>query len=98
MVEQGHNTQTDKMAQALHEEAKAQLRRLQKDTRYFEAHREELLKQHPEQWVAIHNQKFLGAAPDFEELLGELQQKGAPLEQVLFERLTEQEEDWILYS
>lgn len=87
-----------KAAKALHEEAKAQLLSLQKDTRYFEAHQEELLRRYPEQWVAILDQKVLGAGPDFEQLLENLKQSGVPLEQVLFKRLTEKEELWVLWS
>jgi hypothetical protein len=85
-------------AKALHEEAKAHLRRLQKDTRYFEAHQEELLRQYPEQWVAILDQEVLGTASDFEQLLDALKQKGVPLGQVLFKHLTEKEELWVLSS
>ncbi|MBI4499142.1 MAG: hypothetical protein HY689_14730 [Chloroflexi bacterium] len=68
------------------------LERLKRDMDYFEAHREELLEQYPEQWVAIFHEQVLGAGPDFDRLLDDLQARGIPVGQVLIERVTRHDE------
>jgi Family of unknown function (DUF5678) len=77
-------------------ELQAELQRFKRDTQYYEAHREELLTQYPEQWVAIFNQQVVGAAPDFEQLLALLEQSGIPVERTLIEHVTRKEELLIL--
>ena len=77
---------------------RAELQRFKKDTAYYEAHYEELLKKYPEQWVAIFNQKVVGASPDYEQLLAELEERGVPTERTLFKHLTQKEDLWILRS
>jgi Family of unknown function (DUF5678) len=77
-------------------ELQAELQRFKRDTQYYEAHREELLTQYPEQWVAIFNQQVVGAAPDFEQLLALLEQSGIPAERTLIEHVTRKEELLIL--
>ena len=57
-------------------EKQAELRRFRRDVTYYEAHREELLKQYPEQWVAFFNEQVVGADPDYERLLDEVEGKG----------------------
>jgi Family of unknown function (DUF5678) len=79
-------------------ELQAELQRFKRDTQYYEAHREELLTQYPEQWVAIFNQQVVGAAPDFEQLLALLEQSGIPAERTLIEHVTRKEELLILSS
>ena len=77
-------------------ELQAELQRFKRDTQYYEAHREELLTQYPEQWVAVFNQQVVGAAPDFEQLLALLEQSGIPVERTLIEHVTRKEELLIL--
>ncbi len=76
----------------------AELQRFKKDTAYYETHHEELLRKYPEQWVAIFNQKVVGASPDYEQLLAELETGRVPTERTLFKHLTQKEELWILRS
>jgi hypothetical protein len=77
-------------------ELQAELQRFKRDTQYYEAHREELLTQYPEQWIAVFNQQVVGAAPDFEQLLAVLEQSGIPVERTLIEHVTRKDELLIL--
>jgi len=77
-------------------ELQAELQRFKRDTQYYEVHREELLAQYPEEWVAVFNQQVVGAAPDFEQLLAMLEQSGIPVERTLIEHVTRKEELLIL--
>jgi len=79
-------------------QVQAELQHFRKDTDYYEAHHEELLKKYPEQWVAIFDQQVVGTSQDYEELLTELEEKGVPIERTLFKHLTQKEELWILSS
>ena len=79
-------------------QVQAELERFKKDTAYYEAQHEELLKKYPEQWVAIIDQQVVGASQDYELLLTKLQEKGVPIERTLFKHLTQKEELWILKS
>jgi hypothetical protein len=78
------------------QELQEELQRFKRDTQYYESHREGLLTQYPEQWVAIFNQQVVGAAPDFEQLLAMLEQNGIPVERTLIEHVTRKEELLIL--
>ncbi len=80
-----------KADKALVEEDIAALRALNKDSAFFQAKYEELLRQHPEQWVCIFNQEVAGVSAVMDELLHELEKKGVPLDQALFEYLTDEE-------
>jgi hypothetical protein len=77
-------------------QVQAELQRFKRDTAYYEAHYAELLARYPEQWVAIYNQQVVGVAPDYEQLLDELQAKGFAVGQVLVEHLTHHDELLIL--
>ena len=79
-------------------ELQAELKRFKQNTQYYEAHREDLLKQYPEQWVAVFNQQVVGAAPDFDQFLTTLEQSGIPAERALIEHVTRREELFILRS
>ena len=68
----------------------------QRDIEYSETHREELLNQYPEQWVAVLKRKVVGHASDVYELLDELRERGIPTERVVLRHLTRQEELFIL--
>ena len=70
------------------EDVQAELQRFKKDTAYYQAHYEELLEQYPEQWVAIYDEQVVGASPDFDQLLDDLNTKGVPSGRGLIEHLT----------
>lgn len=73
-----------------------ELRGFQQETRYYEEHYEELLAEYPEQWVAIFNQKVVGASPDYDQLLADLEGAGVPIDRTLFKFLAREDELWIL--
>ena len=72
--------------------------RFQRDVDYFESRYEQLLQEHPEQWVAIFNQAVVGTDPDFDALLETLDQAGIPIEKALIEHVTAEEDVLILPS
>jgi len=76
--------------------AQQDLERFTEDMLYFDQHRQELLQQYPERWVAIYNQHVVGAAKDLKRLIQQLERKGIPPSQVFREYLTEQEDLLIL--
>lgn len=77
-------------------ESQAILEKFQRDIDYAEAHREELLNQYPEQWVAILDQQVVGAKPDVYQLIDNLKARGIPTQRVLLRHLTRREELLIL--
>ena len=79
-------------------QVQAELQRFKKDTAYYEAHHDELLEKYPDQWVAIFNQQVVGASPDYEQLLADVEEKGLPIERAVFKHLTQKEEFWILQT
>ena len=79
-------------------EVQAELARFHRDTQYYEGHYAELLERYPEQWVAIYHERVVGAAPDFDELLDDLQTKEIPVGHVFVEHLTLKEDLLILPS
>ncbi len=89
----GNNAET-----SLIEEDIAALKSMNKDSAFFRQKHEELLSQHPEQWVGIFNQRVAGVSADMADLIHELKRKGVPLDQVLFEYLTEEEPRWVIYQ
>ena len=66
--------------------------RLQQETEYYEAHYEELLEKHPEQWVAILDQKVVGISSDARELMQNLKDQGVSLRRVLVQHITRDRE------
>ena len=78
-------------------QVQVELQRFKKGTAYYEAHHDELLEKYPEQWVAIYNQKVVGASPDYERLLDDLEGKDIPVERTLFKYRTQKEDLWIVY-
>ena len=77
---------------------RTELESFKRHTQYYETHREGLLNQYPEQWVSIFDEEVVGASPDFEQLLTDLEGKGVPIDRALFKYVTRKEELWILYS
>ena len=69
---------------------------MQQEAEYYEAHYEELVEQHPEQWVAILDQKVIGISSDPRELLQSLKDQGMSLKRVLVKHVTREQEPWIL--
>ena len=77
-------------------QAQQELERFTQDMLYFDQHRQELLQQYPERWVAIYNQQVVGAAKDLKRLIKQLERKGIPPSQVFREYLTEEADLLIL--
>lgn len=73
-----------------------ELERYRRDAFYLEQHREELLRQYPEQWIAIYHQQVVGAANDLRRLIRQLERKGIPPGEVFEEFLTNKDELLIL--
>jgi hypothetical protein len=72
------------------------LKRFKSEVDYYRTHRDDLLQQYPEEWVAIFNQTVVAADAEPEKLLAALRQKGVPVEQALVEHLTRHEDTLIL--
>ena len=58
-----------------------------RDTAYFEKHREELLRRFPDQWVAVYGERLVGAGPDRDALVRELRARGVPVEHTCIDLL-----------
>jgi hypothetical protein len=72
------------------------LERFGRDAEYFDQHRQELLEEYREQWVAIYHQQVVGAAEDPQRLIEQLERKGIPPGQVFREYVTDKEDLLIL--
>jgi hypothetical protein len=57
-------------------QVQADLDRFQRDMAHFDAHREALLREYPESWVAIHDGQVVGAAKALPSLIMQLERKG----------------------
>jgi hypothetical protein len=77
-------------------EQQASLRRFDQDAEYFESHQEELLARHAEEWVAIYDDEVVGAAPELDDLLAALRERGIPAGQAFVEFVTSHQEPLIL--
>jgi len=73
-----------------------ELERFRADVAYFDEHRRELSEQHPQRWVAIYNQKVVGAAKDLERLIKQLERKGIPRGRAFVDYASEREDLLIL--
>ena len=71
---------------------------MQQEAEYYEAHYEELLEKHPEQWVAILDQKVVGVSSDPTELMQRLKDQGVSLRRMLVKHVTREQETWILVA
>ena len=58
-------------------DAQQELARFQRDTDYFLAHHDELLREYPDHWVAIYEGRVIVAA-EFDALLARLSEAGVP--------------------
>lgn len=73
-----------------------ELERFTSDAEYLDRHRRELLSRYPDRWVAIYDQRVVGASRDLKRLIRQLERKGIPPAQTYREYLTEKEELLIL--
>jgi hypothetical protein len=76
--------------------APAELERFTRDMLYFDEHRPELLRRHPERWIAVYDQRVVGVARDPEALIRQLERQGIPPGQAFRQYLTERDELLIL--
>lgn len=58
---------------------------------FIELHREELVQQYPNQWIAVHKQEVVGADKDLLRLVRTLRATGAPLRCIALEMLSREE-------
>lgn len=83
-------------------QAQRELERFAADALYCDRHRRELLQQYADRWVAIYDERVVGAADDLKDLLKQLQRKGLDpahiYHEYLHEYLTGKEELLILAS
>jgi hypothetical protein len=75
-------------------ETQAELARFHNDVMYFDAHRDELLKEYPEHYIAIFNEQIVAVDRDYERLLEQVAAKGISLGQVFVDHATN--EDYVL--
>jgi hypothetical protein len=73
-----------------------ELERFNEDMSYFEAHRQELLAQYPDRWVAIYDNRVVGTAKDLPRLMAQLEHQGLPTGRVFVEYVTGQDDLLIL--
>ena len=73
-----------------------ELQRFHRNVEYFQVHREDLLRQHPGEWVAVLDERVVATDPDYERLLKELKANEVPLGKVYIQRAAETDEPLIL--
>lgn len=72
------------------------LERFNQDGDYLQDHREELLAQYPEQWVAVYDQGVVGADKTMKRLIRQLEQRGLRPGHVYTEFLTANPPEFVL--
>jgi hypothetical protein len=77
-------------------DVQAELQRFHRDVEYYQAHQAELLAKYPEHWVAIYNERVVGADPDFDRLLQTLEEREVPAGEAFVEWVTEKDDILIL--
>ncbi len=75
-----------------------ELERYRADALHFEAHRQELLEEYPERWIAVYGRQVVGTARRLPRLLEKLDRKGLPRGRVFVEHLYSKEDLLILPS
>ena len=70
----------------------------QNDIDYYYAHFDELLAQHPDEWIVIFDEEVVGTGRDLEGLLNDLREKGIPPELAVVKYPASALETWILHS
>ena len=79
-------------------QAQRELERYRNDALYFEGRRQELLRQHPERWIAVYEQQVVGTATRLPQLIKLLEKRGLPRRRVFIEHLSAKEDLLILLS
>jgi len=74
------------------------LERYREDALYFEAHREELLVEHSEEWIAIYRNEVVGSAKELPELLSRLDEQGIPRGRAFIEYVSSRDDILILFA
>ena len=77
-------------------DVRTELRLFREDWEFIDAHHYDLLENYPEQWVAVVDKKVVGADPDLDRLLTRLEPMGLPKNRIVSEKVTAEEEVWIL--
>ena len=80
------------------EEVQKELEEFRKDTEWYQNHYEELLKQYPDHWVAIYDEKLVAASPDQDAMFAELKKKGVKATKAYLKYLSTTEEIWIFQA
>jgi len=75
-----------------------ELQRYKRDVVYFEANYSKLLQRHPDQWIAIYDQKVVGISSGLNDLLDQIERAGISPGLAFTEYLSTQEEVLILIS
>ena len=66
------------------------------DTEYFNAHYWEILGRHPDEWVAVLDERVVGSGDDVFELIDRLRSQGIPTERLVIRRAEAEPKVWIL--
>ena len=77
-------------------DAKTESQLFREDCEFLDAHYDELLEKYPERWVAVVDKRVVGADPDLDRLLTRLKPMGLPRNRIVTEKVTAEEEIWIL--
>jgi len=78
-------------AQDDRQQVQEDLERFTQDILYFDRQREELLRQYPDRWVAVYQQRVVGTAKALKQLVRQLERKGIPAGRAFCEYLTDEE-------
>lgn len=73
-------------------QAQQELERYRNDALYFEGHRQTLLRQHPERWIAVYDQRVVGIAKRLPQLIKQLDKLGLPRRRVFIEHVSAKED------
>lgn len=74
------------------------MERFRRDIEYFEANRDSLIRDHPNEWMAIYEGRIGAVAGDLGSLFDELERQGIPLGEAVIEYLSTEEEVLILFQ
>ena len=73
----------------------ALLERYHRDVMWFGAHRNELRKRYPDQWVGVYREQVIGASPDLRKLLRETKANGRPPGEGFYDFVHANPADWV---
>jgi hypothetical protein len=72
--------------------------RHERDALFVQEHREELLRQFPETWIAVYDRRIVGAAKELPQLIEQVKQKGIRPGRTYREFLTDNDDLLIVFS